>query len=101
MIMSEEEREWLRLVWRVATRRETREFQLCSALDLVNAHKVIYDNLMARPEFSGDTWMQRSFSKTKKRLEKEEKAIQEELEELKGVDEAERIIGEGAEDERR
>lgn len=99
MIMGEEEREWLRLVWRVATRHETRESQLCSALDLVNAHKAIYDELIARPEFSGDTWMQRSFSKTKRRLEKEARAILEELEKLKGVEEAGRIIGEGDEDE--
>jgi hypothetical protein len=95
MIMGEEEREWLRLVWRVATRHETREFQLRSGLELINAHKAIYNELVARPQFKGDTWMQRSFAKTIKRLEKEGKAILEELERLKGVDEAERIIEEG------
>lgn len=93
MIMDEEEREWLRLVWRVATRRETKEFQLRSALDLVNAHKARYTQLSARPEFKGDAWLQRGFSKTKRKLEKEEKSILEELERLKGVEEAERITG--------
>jgi hypothetical protein len=85
MILSEEEREWLQLVWRVATRGETREFQLRSALELVSAHKTIYNELVARPEFSGDTWMRRSFSKMKKRLDKEERAILDELERLKGL----------------
>ena len=94
MIMGEEEREWLRLVWRVATRHETREFQLRSALELVNAHKAIYGGLLARPEFKDDTWMQRSFRKTVRKLEKEEKSILEELQRLEGVEEAERITGE-------
>lgn len=79
MTMSEEEREWLRLVWRVATRGETKEFQLRSALDLTNAHKAIYDNLLARPEFAGDAFIQRAFLKTKKKLEKEAKALTDEL----------------------
>jgi hypothetical protein len=92
MILSEKERDWLRLVWGVATRGETKEFQLRSALDLINAHKAIYDELIAQPEFSGNMWMQRSFSRTKKRLEKEEKSIMEELEKLEGIEEAERII---------
>jgi hypothetical protein len=94
MIMSEEEREWLRLVWRVATRAETKEFQLRSALDLVNAYKAIYDDLLARPEF-GDVFMQRSFLKTKKRLEKQAKALADELIEVQ-IEEA---AGKG-EDER-
>lgn len=92
MIMDEEEREWLRLVWRVATRRETREFQLRSALDLAGAHKTIYNELLARPEFKGDAWMQRSFQKTMRKLEKEEKAILEELEKLKTVEDAEKFL---------
>ena len=79
MIMSEEEREWLRLVWRVATRGETKEFQLRSSLDLVNAHKAIYDELLSRPEFVGDTFMQRSFLKTRKKLEKQAQALTDEL----------------------
>ena len=79
MIMSEEEREWLRLVWRVATRGETKEFLLRSALDLVNAHKAIYDELLARPEFAEDAFMQRAFLKTKRKLEKQAKALTDEL----------------------
>jgi len=78
MIMSEEEREWLRLVWRVATRGETKEFQLRSSLALVNAHKDIYDELLARPEFTGKD-MQRAFLKTKRKLEKQAKALADEL----------------------
>lgn len=78
MIMGEEEREWLRLVWRVATRSETKEFQLRSSLDLVNAHKAIYDELLARPEFASKD-MQRSFLKTKGKLEKQMKALTAEL----------------------
>jgi hypothetical protein len=93
MILNEDEREWLRLVWRVATKGETREFQLHSALELVKAHQTIYDNLLSRLEFTGDASMRRSFSKTKRKLEKEEKIILEELEKLKAIDEAERIIG--------
>ena len=77
MVTSEEEREWLRLVWRVATRSETKEFQLRSSLDLVNAHKAIYDELLSRPEFAGST--QRSFLKAKKNLEKQAKALTDEL----------------------
>jgi hypothetical protein len=65
MIMSEEERQWLRLVWQVATRSETKEFELRSRLDLVNAHKDIYDELLARPEFAGKD-MQRTFLKIKR-----------------------------------
>ena len=78
MIMSEEEREWLRLVWRVATRSETKEFKLRSALDLINAHKATYDDLLARPEFASED-MQRSFLKTKGKLEKQVKALTAEL----------------------
>jgi hypothetical protein len=79
LTMSEEEREWLGLVWRVATRHETKEFQLRSALDLVNAHKTIFDNLLARPEFAGDAFMRRTFLRTRNRLEKEAKALTDEL----------------------
>jgi len=92
MILGEEEREWLHLVWCVATTGESREFQLQSALELINSHKAIYDELIARPEFAKDTFMQRGFSKTKRKLEKEGKAILEELEKLRGIEEAERII---------
>lgn len=79
MILSDEEREWLGLVWKVATEGETKEFQLRSALDLVKAHKAIYDELTAHPEFTKDAFMQRHFSKVKKTLEKQEKALTEQL----------------------
>jgi hypothetical protein len=75
VIMSKEEREWLQLVWQVATRGETKEFQLRSTLDLVNAYKAIYDGLLSRPEFTGDAFMQRSFSRHKKKLEKQAMAL--------------------------
>lgn len=75
MIMGEEEREWLWLVWRVATRSETKEFQLRSSLDIVNARKAIYDELLARPEFVGDSAMRRPLLKAKGRLDKKEKAL--------------------------
>ena len=78
MIMSKEEREWLHLVWQVAIRTETREFQLRSSLDLVNAHKEIYDELLARPEFASKD-MQHAFLKTKRKLEKQAKALADEL----------------------
>ena len=97
MILSEEEREWLHLVWRVSAEGESQEFRLRSVLDLVKAQKAIYDELLARPEFRGDTFMRRQFSKTVRRLEKEEKAILEELEKLLGIEEAERIIRNGGE----
>ena len=93
MILSEEEREWLRLVWRVATRNESKEFQLRSLLDLVNAQKAIYDELLAHPQFVGDTFMQRSFLKTKKKLEKQEKALTDEIIKVQVEDVAKR--GEG------
>lgn len=92
VILSDEEREWLRLVWRVATSGESREFQLRSALELVDAQKAIYDELLARPEFAGDSFMKRQFAKTRKGLEKEEKSIVKDLETLQGVEKAERII---------
>lgn len=79
MGLAEEEREWLRLVWQVATRSETKEFQLRSALDLANAHKALYDELLARPEFRKDTFMRCQFSKAVKKLKQEEKALLEEL----------------------
>ena len=88
MIMSEEEREWLRLVWRVATRGETKEFQLRSTLDLVNAHKAIYDELLSHPEFTGNAFMQRSFSRHKKKLEKQVKALIDQLIEVQIKDTA-------------
>lgn len=91
MILSDEEREWLGLVWKVATKGETKEFQLRSALDLVKAYKAIYDELTAHPEFSKDAFMQRHFSKVKKTLEKQEKAltgqlIEEQVQEAAGGD---------------
>ncbi len=94
MIMGKEEREWLQLVWRVATRIETREFQLRSNLDLVNAYKDIYDELLVRPEFAGKD-MQHSFFKAKRKLEKQAKALADELIEIRaggetGRDEDER-----------
>jgi len=89
MIMSKEEREWLHLVWQVATRTETREFQFRSNLDLVNAYKGIYDELLARPEFAGKD-MQHSFLKTKRKLEKQAKALADELIEIRAGDETER-----------
>ena len=92
MILGEEEREWLHLVWRTATKGESREFQLQSALELINAQKATYDELIARPEFAGNTLMQRGFSKIKRKLEKERKAILEELEKIRGIEEAEKII---------
>jgi len=79
MILSDEERQWLRLVWEVATRGESKEFQIRSALDLINAHKAIYDELLARPEFADDSAMGRSFLKVKSKLEKEGKALTEQL----------------------
>lgn len=75
IIISDEEREWLRLVWGVATRGESEEFQLRSALSLVNAQKAVFDELLARPEFANDTHMRQAFSKTKRKLEKEEKVL--------------------------
>jgi len=93
MIMSSEEREWLGLVWKVATRHESKEFQLRSSLDLVNALKVIYDELLAHPQFVGDSFMQRNFLKTKKKLEKQEKALADELIKVQVEDAAKR--GEG------
>ena len=86
MIMSKEEREWLQLVWRVATRTETREFQLRSNVELINAYKGIYDELLARPEFAGKD-MQHSFLKTKRKLEKQAKALADELTEIRAGDE--------------
>jgi len=85
MIVSKEEREWLRLVWQVATRTETREFQLRSSLDLINAHRDIYDELLARPEFTGKD-MQHAFLKTKRKLEKQAKALADELIEAQAGD---------------
>jgi hypothetical protein len=95
MIMGKEEREWLHLVWQVATRTETREFQLRSSLDLVNAYKDIYDELLARPEFAGKD-MQYSFLKTKRKLERQAKALSDELIGAQAGD-----ATEGGEDERR
>ena len=88
MIMNEGEREWLRLVWRVATRHESKEFQLRSALDLVNAHITIYDELLARPEFVGDTPTQRGFGKVKKKLEKQKEDLTDQLIEVQVEDAA-------------
>ena len=95
MLINEEEREWLQLVWRIATRRETKEFQLRSALELVNALKATYSNLIAHLAFKDDTRMQDGFRKTMRKLEKEEKAILEELESLGAVEEAEKIVDTG------
>ena len=75
LTMSHEEREWLQLVWRVATRRESDEFQLRSALDLINEWKAVYDRLLADRAFAGDSDMQRRFRKEKRKLEKQEKTV--------------------------
>lgn len=91
--LSEEEKEWLRLVWRVATRRETKEFQIRSTLDLVNAHKAEMDEVLACPEI-GITF-KREIPKLRKKLEKQEKSLLDELEKTKAIQEAERIIHEG------
>jgi hypothetical protein len=79
MIMSHEERTWLRLVWDVATRHESKSFQIHSALDFVNAYKAIYDELLTRPDLAGDDSMRRSFLKAKGKLEKQGKALTDQL----------------------
>jgi len=78
LVMGEEDRAWLQLVWRVATKRETKEFHARSILTLVNAHKAIYDGLLTRPEFAGKD-EQRAFLKIKRKLEKQAKALTGEL----------------------
>jgi len=79
MIMGEEEQEWLRLVWRVATRGESKEFQLRSSLDLVNAHKAIYEELLVHPQFADSKDMLRHFTKTLKNLEKQAKLLSDQI----------------------
>jgi len=79
MVMGNEEREWLRLVWRVATRRESKEFQLRSSLDLTNAHKAIYEELLGNPEFADNKDMRRHFVKVLKRLEKQAQLLTDQL----------------------
>jgi hypothetical protein len=79
MVMSDEEREWLRLVWRVATSRQSKEFQIRSLLDLVNAQKTIFDDLLTRPEFAKDDSWRRSFIRQKKKMEKQEKDLTDQL----------------------
>lgn len=92
IVLGSEEQEWLRLAWQVATRHETKEFQLRSRLDLISAHKAICDDLINHSELAKSASMRRSYSMMKKKLEKEERAILEELEKLRGVEEAEKII---------
>lgn len=87
MIMNEGEREWLRLVWRIVTRNETKEFQLRSSLELINAHKEICDELLVQLELAGKD-MQRAFLKTRRKLEKQAKALADELIEAQVVDAA-------------
>ena len=46
IILSAEEREWLVLVWRVATRYETAEVKARSALDLAKGKVKLFDSLL-------------------------------------------------------
>ena len=94
MVMSDEEREWLRLVWRVATSRQSKEFQVRSLLDLVNAQKAIFDDLLARPEFAKDDSWRRSFIRQKKKMEKQEKDLTDQLVQVQ-IEEANKEEGKG------
>lgn len=94
MVMSDEEREWLRLVWRVATSRQSKEFQVRSLLDLVNAQKAIFDDLLARPEFAKDDSWRRSFIRQKKKMEKQEKDLTDQLVQVQ-IEEASKEEGKG------
>ena len=75
LTLSDEEKEWLRLVWKVATKDESDEFQLRSILDFIKAWHAVYDEILAHPAFADDSDTRRHIKKQKRKLQKEEKAV--------------------------
>ncbi|MFW6125492.1 MAG: hypothetical protein ACOC58_00140 [Chloroflexota bacterium] len=88
MVMSDEEREWLHLVWTVATRHEPREFQLRSSLALAHAWMAVYDNLLSHPDFKDDSQTRRYISKQKAKLGRRESRLMKMLVEAQAEDAA-------------
>ncbi len=70
LVLSDEEREWLQLVWQVATRRESKEFQVRSRVALTRAWIAEYDNILSLPDLH--VGLMRGVAKAKKKLEEEE-----------------------------
>lgn len=92
MILSDEEKRWLSLVWEVATKCETEEVKLKSRLALARAEMVVYQNLATAPELKGYQKHVALCSRANKRWQKEEQAILKRLTELGAVAEAENIV---------
>jgi len=91
IILSEEEREWLRLCWKTATEFEPEEVKLNSTLALARTLQAHYESLLAAKEID-DPSFKKTFERERRRWQKEEKAILDELEKLRAIKEAEDII---------
>jgi len=75
LIISRDERFWLALVWDVATKYESREFHVRSALALNQAHLGVIEELLAHRDFQDTDSFRQSFIKQRDRLHREEKKL--------------------------
>ncbi|MFC1910282.1 hypothetical protein ACFLXC_03180 [Chloroflexota bacterium] len=80
LVLGEQERQWLSLVWKTATAHESREFHLHSALELVEVLRQAYDQ-MAKNHNLGP--FKGLLTIEIKRLEAEEKILLQELQKIR------------------